>query len=162
MNLTKPMTAAQYAAHSEKVKSQRPTEIVTLKSGSVFELRRIDLKEMVQLGILPQSLVAESLKARQQKSAYVPPDTIEATIASLELMREVVSRCCVMPPFNEDTAGSFLLEDFHEVYDWAMSHQGVENAAALTNFRQGRKRRTAGGKSDGKELQPETVSTAAN
>jgi hypothetical protein len=158
----KPMTAAQYAAHSEKIKSQRPTEVVELKSGSVFELRRIDLKEMVQLGIMPQSLVAESIKARQQKSAYIPPDTAEATIASLELMREVVSRCCVMPPFNQETASNFILEDFHEIYGWAMSHQGVEGAEALTTFRQGRKRRASGSKSNGKELQPETVSTAAN
>lgn len=160
--MTKPMTAAEYVAHSEKVKADRPTEIVTLKSGSIFELRRPNLQEMVQLGVVPQALVNESLKALKEKGSYVPTDTPEIKIDGLVLQREVVAACCVMPPFNEQTAKSFLKEDFDEIYLWGMSHQGVEGAKALANFRTGRKRRTSRGRSNGKELQPETISTAAN
>lgn len=160
----KPMTAAQYAAHSEKVKAQQSPEpkIVTLKSGSVFELRRIDLKGMVQLGVIPHSLVSESLKALQAKGNYRPSDTTELKIDGLILQREVVAACCVMPPFNEETAKSFLTEDFEEIYLWAMSHQGVEGAKALETFRKGRKRGTSRGRSNGKKLQPTTESTATN
>ena len=158
----KPMTAAEYAAHAEKIKASRPTELVTLKSGSVFELRRPNLGEMVRMGILPQALVAESLKAAKDKGQYIPPDTPEIKIEGLVLMREVVAYCCVQPPFNETTAKSFLIEDFDEIYQWGIGHQGVENAAALASFRKGRKRGTTRGRINGEELQPEAVSTAAN
>lgn len=160
----KPMTAAQYAAHSERVKAQQSPEpeIVTLKSGSVFELRRIDLKGMVQLGIIPHSLVSESLKALQNRGSYKPADNPELKIDGLILQREVVAACCVMPPFNEETAKAFLREDFEEIYNWAMSHQGVEGAEALTNFRKGRKRGTSRSRTNGKELQPTPVSDHAN
>lgn len=160
--MMKPMTAAEYAAHSEKVKADRPTEIVTLKSGSVFELRKPDLREMVQLGVIPQALVSESIKALKQKGSYIPPDSSEIKIDGLILQREVVAACCVQPPFNELTAKSFLKEDFDEIYLWGMSHQGVEGAEALTKFRQGRKRGTARSRAHGAKLQPETVSTASN
>lgn len=159
----KPMTAAQYAAHAEKVKSEQldKTEIVTLKSSSVFELRRIDLKGMVQLGIIPQALVSESLKALQSKGKYAPPDTVELRVDGLILQREVVAACCVMPPFNEETAKSFLPADFEEIYVYAMSHQGVE-AEALKKSSKGRKRRAANHRSHGREIQPTTVSDAPN
>lgn len=159
----KPMSAAEYAAHTEKKKAaQEVTEVVTLKSGSVFELRRIDLKGMIQLGLIPQSLVGESLKAQRERGAYTPPQSVEFRIDSLVLKREVVTACCVMPPFNQDTAKAFLSEDFEEIYEWAMGHQGVEGAEALKTFRQGRKRRTTRGGANGKELQPTSESTATN
>lgn len=159
----KPMTAAQYAAHAEKVKSEQldKTEIVTLKSSSVFELRRIDLKGMVQLGIIPQALVSESLKALQSKGKYAPPDTVELRVDGLILQREVVAACCVMPPFNEETAKSFLPADFEEIYVWAMSHQGVE-AEALKKSSKGRKRGAANHRADGKVQRSTVESTATN
>lgn len=160
--MTKPMSAAEYAAHAERIKADRPTEIVMLKSGSVFELRKPDLREMVQLGVVPQALVTESLKSLKEKGDYVPTDTPEIKIDGLILQREVVSACCVQPPFNELTAKSFLKEDFDEIYLWGMSHQGVEGAEALKKFRKGRKRRAARGRADGTKLQPETISTADN
>lgn len=159
-----PMTAAEYAAHAEKVKAKEagPTEIVTLKSGSVFELRKVDLKGMVQLGLIPQTLVSESLKALEGQGKYTPPDTVNLKIESLILQREVVAAACVMPPFNEETAKSFLREDFEEIYLWALGHQGVEGAQALKSFRKGRKRGTARSRNDGQELQSTTVSAATN
>lgn len=156
------MTAAEYAAHTESVKAKRPTETVTLKSGSIFELRPIDLKGMVQLGIVPHSLVDEGMKQWEQKEKYQSTSNAKAALEGLILQREVVAACCVMPPFNEYTAKSFLPEDFEEIFLWAMSHQGVENAEGIKTFRKGRTRRTAGNRSHGKELQPETVSTHTN
>lgn len=157
------MTAAEYAAHTEKKKAeQEVTVVVTLKSGSVFELRRIDLKGMIQLGLIPQSLVGESLKAQRERGAYTPPQSVEFRIDGLVLKREVVTACCVMPPFNSETAKAFLSDDFEEIYNWAMSHQGVEGAEALKTFRKGRKRGTARGRSNGKELQPTSESAATN
>lgn len=160
--MNKPMTAAEYAAHAESVKAKRPTETVSLKSGSVFELRRIDLKGMVQLGIIPHSLVDEGMKAWERHETNVSTPTAKAAIESLILQREVVAACCVMPPFNEFTAKSFLPEDFEEIFLWALSHQGVENAQGVSNFRKGRKRRTSGNRANSKELQPTSESTATN
>lgn len=159
-----PMTAAEYAAHTEKVKAQREPEpeIVKLSSGSVFQLRRIDLKAMVQLGVIPHSLVSESMKAMQSKGTYKPANTTELKIDGLILQREVVSACCVMPPFNEETAKAFLKEDFEEIYLWAMGHQGVEGAEALKTFRKGRQRGTSRSRLNGKELQPTSESVATN
>lgn len=159
----KPMSAAEYAAHAEKKKAESEvTQVVTLKSGSVFKLRRIDLKGMVQLGLIPQSLVTESLKAQRERGAYTPPQSVDFRIDGLVLKREVVTASCVMPPFNEETAKSFLTEDFDEIYEWAMGHQGVEGAEALKTFRKGRKRGTSSSRANGKELQPTSESTATN
>lgn len=160
--MIKPMSAAEYAAHTEKKKAeQEVTEIVTLKSGSIFQLRKIDLKGMVQLGLIPQQLVAESIKAQRLKGSYTPPQTAEIQIDGLILKREVVTACCVMPPFNEETAKAFLPEDFEEIYEWAMSHQG-EQADALLKSGKGRTRRTSRNRTDGKELRPTVESSAAN
>lgn len=159
----KPMTAAQYAAHAEQKRAEsEKTEIVTLKSGSVFELRRIDLGEMLQLGLIPQSVVNESLKAQKMRGAYKPPQSMELNIDGLVYKREVVSACCVMPPFNDQTARSFLKEDFEEIYEWAIGHKGVDGAEAVTRFRKGRKRGTASDRPNGKELQPASESDATH
>lgn len=163
----KPMTAAQYAAHAEAVDSRRPTITKTLKSGSVFALRKPDLQRMVILGLIPQTLLDEGVRAWEksgikQKGTGKFQLSEEATKNGLIVMREVVRDACVMPPFNEITAKSFLKQDFDEIYYWAMGHEGVEGAEALMHFRKGRKRRTSESGVDGAKLQPETVSTAEN
>jgi hypothetical protein len=165
--MAKPMTAAEYAAHAEAITSQQSTEIRTLKSGSVFELRKPDLQRLVILGLVPQSLVNEGLKAWEAngiKTANKAKTILDfgTTQRALILMREIVAGACVMPPFNEDTAKSFLKEDFDEIYHWAMSPAEGPATEGLKTFRQGRKRRTAANKPDGVLLQPATVSTASN
>jgi hypothetical protein len=163
----KPMTAAEYAAHSETVTSQQATEIKTLKSGAVFELRKPDVQRLVVLGLVPQSLLDEGIKAWEQ-SGIKPTNQNKITLdfgttqRALILMREVVAAACVTPPFNEVTAKHFLKEDFNEIYQWAMSPAEGPATEGLRSFRKGRKRRTAAGKSGSAELQPETISTAAN
>lgn len=164
----KPMTAAEYAAHAEAVEATRPTIIKTLKSGSVFELRKPDLQRMVILGLIPQSLLDEGVKAweasgikQKNKSSTVHVDG-ETAKSGLIVMREVVAEACVMPPFNELTARSFLKEDFSEIYQWAMGHEGVPALEGARSFRKGRKRSTAHRGADRTKLQPETISTAEN
>jgi hypothetical protein len=166
--MNKPMSAAQYAAHVEDVDAQRPTEIKTLKSGAVFELRRPDIERLVILGLVPQGLLEEGIRA-WEKSGIKKKGAKESirlsaqdTQRSLILMREVVADVCVSPPFNESTAKFFLKQDFNEIYHWAMSPSEGPATEGLKSFRKGRKRRTATNKPDSKELPPETVSTAAN
>lgn len=165
--MAKPMTAAEYAAHAETQKAQQPTEIKTLKSGAVFELRRPDIQRLVMLGLVPQSLLDVGLKAWEangiKKVATQPfmPD-IQTTQRTLILMREVVAEACVMPPFNEITARNFSKQDFDEIYRWALNPLEGPAAEGLKSFRKGRKRRAANRGTDSAELQPETVSTAAN
>lgn len=164
---TKPMTAAEYAAHAESVDAQRPSEIKTLASGAVFELRKPDIQRLVMLGLVPQSLLDEGLKA-WERSGIKPAGQRKATLdfsttqRALVLMREIVAEACVMPPFNEITARSFSKQDFDEIYHWAMSAKEGPATEGLRSFRKGRKRRTAANRSDGKELQPATVSDVAN
>lgn len=163
----KPMTAAEYAAHSEAVTSQEPTEIKTLKSGAVFELRKLDVQRLVVLGLVPQSLLDEGIKAwehsgiKQTNNAKITLD-FGTTQRALILMREVVTAVCVMPAFNEVTAKNFLKQDFNEIYEWAMKPAEGPATEGLRSFRKGRKRRTAVNRPDSKELRPEIVSTTAN
>jgi hypothetical protein len=148
--MTKPMTAAEYAAHAETQKSQQPTEVKTLKSGAVFELRKPDLQRLVVLGLVPQSLVDEGLKA-WEASGIKPTGKVQGlpdaqtTQRALILMRE-----------------SFSKQDFNEIYLWAMGVKEGQATEGLRSFRKGRKRRTAAGEPSSAELQPETISTAAN
>lgn len=164
----KPMSAAEYAAHAEAVEAQRPTIIKTLKSGSVFELRKPDLQRMVILGLIPQNLVDEGVRAWEESGIKPKAEkkqfriSEEATKNGLIIMREVVREACVMPPFNELTAKWFLREDFDEIYYWAMGHEGVAAAEGARSFRKGRKRATANRGAGREKLQPETVSTASN
>lgn len=162
--LQKPMTAAEYAAHSERIKSESnpATEIYTTQKGSVFELRRINLTEMVQLGLIPTALVSETLKTLQSRGAYKPSETPALQIDTAIMKREVVQAACVMPPFNEQTAKSFLIEDFEEIYEWAIGHKGVLGAEALTKSSEGPERGIVRDSDNGSQVQPETVSTAAN
>lgn len=159
----KPMTAAEYAAHTEKVRAGKErTEVLTNpETGSIMELRELDLGELVLLGVIPQNLVSESLKALQQRGAYKPTEAVELRVDGLVMKREVVARAAKMPPFNLQTANDWLIEDFNFAYDWAMSHQG-EQADALKKMGKGRKRGTSRSRPNGKELQPTSESTATN
>lgn len=161
MSKLKPMSAAEYRANAEKVKDERPTENVRLKSGSVFELRRPDLSGYMKTGRLPQSLVSQGISAW---SARKTPNQVAAglndkdVIESLIFMREIVHDCTVKPKFvefatNDDEIGAadMLPEDFDEIYSWAMGYQGVAGIVGLQTFRRGQTRRTASDRVDSKK-----------
>lgn len=165
--MTKPMSAADYRAHAEQVREARPTEIVTLKSGSVFELRRPDLKAWSMTGRVPQSLMAEGIKAWQVQGKMsldsVKTDA-KVVISDAEVfMLTVVEESTVCPklaqfpdPKKNEIGlgrgpGTMLEEDFFEIYSWAMTGQGVTGLSGLKSFRAGRKRGTSTPKSGGKK-----------
>lgn len=171
--MNKPMSARDYRAHAETVKAQRPAQIVTLKSGSVFELRRPDLQAWVLTGRIPQSLLEHGMKAwkAQGKIPTRVADNAPRVVTDLAIFSlMVVQECTVSPRLvefpdpakNEIGPQTMLEEDFQEILSWAMAHQGVAGISGLQSFRGGRKRRTPGAKSGRKKLRAETVSTAAN
>lgn len=166
----KPFNAAEYRANAQKSQAKRPTEIVSLQSGAVFELRRPDLQGYMLTGRVPQSLMREALAAWKKNgisgaaNLQTQLDDEEA-LGSLIFMREVVHDCCVNPKFvevavNDDEIGAadMLPEDFKEIFNWAMGHKGVPGVAGLESFRKGSKRRVAGASSKRKKLQPKAVS----
>lgn len=157
----KPMSGAAYRANAEKINSQRPTEIVELNSGAVFELRRPDLNGYMVTGRLPQSLLQEGLKAwKSQTAAKQIAENLgdKEMVDSLIFMREIVHDCTVNPKFvefatndNEIGAADMLPQDFSEIFAWAMGHKGVAGLAGLRSFRKGRTRGTASASARGKK-----------
>lgn len=152
--MTKPMSAADYSAHAEKIRARRPTEIVTLKTGSVFELRRPDIQAWVMTGRLPQSLLEAGLEAWKAQGK-IPTDAIKrnpnviSDAAIFALM--IVQECTVNPrlvefpdPNKRDEIGpeKMLEEDFNEIYRWAVHHKEVPGLNGLHFLREGRERRT--------------------
>lgn len=148
MSELKPMSAADYRTNAEKVNAQRPTEIVKLTSGSVFELRRPNLEAYMVTGRLPHSLVQEGLRAWKRGQVTTEELTDDQAIDALIFMREIVHDCTVTPKFvefatndNEIGASDMLKEDFDEIFDWAMHYKGVAGIGGLRTFRSGRTQR---------------------
>ncbi|HEU4796950.1 MAG TPA: hypothetical protein VFT02_15040 [Pyrinomonadaceae bacterium] len=159
MSKLKPMSAAEYRANAQKKEAERPTEIVPLKSGSVFELRRPDLEAYMVMGRLPQSLVRTGVKAWKIGAEQVANNlSDEDATDALIFMREIVHDCTVNPKFvefavndNEIGAADMLKEDFNEIFHWAMTHQGVAGIDGLQSFRAGQTRGTVGARAHGKK-----------
>lgn len=156
----RPMTAAEYAAHAEGVKSQWPTQVVTLKSGSVFELRRPNLKGYVITGRLPASLLTAGLKVADKTGEKKKADSITEEDARdfPAFAASILRECCVNPkPDDID----MLPEDAWEIYMWAMTHQGVAGIDGLRNFRAEQQPAKADS-ADGAGLQRPTVAAVAD
>ena len=170
----KPMNASAYRAHSQTKKNERPTEVIELKSGSVFELRRPLLQNWVMTGRVPQSLLEQGLKAWREQGktpdgmgSSMQPQMVTDTAI---FMLAVVQECTVNPRLvqfpdpdkNEIGPETMLEEDFYEIFSWAMNGQGVAGVDALRSFREGRERGVASDSHDGAGLPSETVETPAN
>lgn len=172
--MNKPMNAAEYRENAARIKAQTPGEIVTLASGSVFELRRPDLQGFVMTGRVPQSLLAEGMAAWKKNGtvpagATAPQLDNDEVINSLIFMREIVHECCVNPKFvefatadDEIGANEMLPADFTEIFGWAMGHQGVTGLDGLNSFRKGRKRGAAGYRSNSKKQRVQGEPVTAN
>lgn len=168
MSDLKPMTAADYRANALRVNARRPTEIVKLKSGSVFELRRPDLAAYTVTGRIPMTLLSEGLKAwkggHSAEQALADADD-QSMVDALVFMREIVHECTVRPKFvrfatsdDEISAAVMLVEDFNEIFRWAMGHKGVAGIDGLRTFPKRRKQRTSKNRARGEKLQPTPVS----
>lgn len=151
----KPMSAAEYAAHAVKVKEQWPTQIVTLKSGSVFELRRPNLRGYVITGRLPQSLLVAGIKVKDAGSEKVSAqDAADFPAFAASILRE----CCVNPKADEI---DMLPEDAWEIYNWVMDYKGVAGVAGLHSFHPERQPAPADSP-DGPEHGNQTIATVAD
>jgi hypothetical protein len=150
----RPMTAAEYAAHANKVKEQWPTQIVTLKSGSVFELRRPNLKGYVITGRLPQSLLISGMKVKGGNDQVSEQDAQDFPAFAASILRE----CCVNPKPDEI---EMLPEDAWEIYMWAMDHKGVAGIDGLRSFRPEPANAPAAG-ANGQEQRREGIATVAD
>lgn len=128
----RPMTAAEYAAHAEQARASRPTQIVTLKSGSVFELRRPNLQGYVITGRLPQSLLIAGTKIKSMGEPKAEEVTEEDARDFPAFAASLLRECCVNPKPDEI---DMLPEDAWEIYMWAMTHQGVAGIDGLHGFR---------------------------
>jgi hypothetical protein len=171
--MNKPMTAADYRRNAEQKRAERPTEIVELKSGSIFELRRPDLQAWVLTGRVPQSLVEAGVEA-WKKQGKVSADTSQQNAKMVTdagfFFVKLVQSCTVSPRLvefpdpekNEIGPDTMLDEDFYEIVGWAMNHQGVAGIDGLQSFREGRERGTAGNSVDGPEQRRETVESVAD
>jgi hypothetical protein len=171
--MPKPMNAADYRRNAAEKRAQQATEIVTLKSGSVFELRRPDLKAWVMTGRVPQSLLDAGIKTWQEQGkvdARSDPAGGRMVTDTAVFFVRLVQSCTVSPRLvefpdpNENEIGpeTMLDEDFYEIVGWAMSGQGVAGIEALREFREGQGRGVAGSIADGPELQPEAVGSTGN
>lgn len=161
MSNLKPMSGADYRAHAQAKREEQPTEIVSLSSGSVFELRRLDLESHVLMGSVPQSLLNEGLAAWKKNGiikAGKKAEDDEFSTDSLIFAREVVHEVTVKPKFvefatneNEIGARDMLKQDFKEIFHWAMTHLGVTGLDGLRSFRTGQSWRTTGAGADRKK-----------
>ena len=171
----KAMSAKEYRALLAKKREQLPTELVTVPSGMVFEMRRPDLQAYIFTGRYPQSLVNEGLK-KLREAGIAPTDPnaaakISANLDSEEFtealifMREMVREACVHPRIvlgaqgdDEIDPAEIHIDDFNFMVGWCLNYKGVENADGIRSFRPKRKS-SAGGGADGKKLRRKTVAT---
>jgi hypothetical protein len=172
----KPMSAADYRRNAEAKRAEQATQIVELKSGSVFELRRPNLQAWVLKGRVPQSLLDAGIKAwKEQGKVKDLTDEqksrqLQMTIDSGAFFVTLVQACTVNPKLvefpdadkNEIGPDTMLDEDFFEIVSWAMNHEGVAGIDSLQTFREGSEQRTPGTGNDGAELPSETIGVAAN
>lgn len=138
----RPTTAEEYRELAARKRAEKPTEIVPLKSGSVFGLRRVDIQSYLIMGQCPTSVMMIGFRAFEEKqkragqkvNASGPLSVLgslngDEAAGLLIFMREVVSDCTVNPKFvevannpGEISASDMLPEDFSEIFAWAMAH----------------------------------------
>lgn len=170
--MTQPMNPREYRAHAERIKATAPTEVVTLTSGTVFELRRPDIQGYVVTGRLPQTLLTEAIVA-WKKNGIAAPQALatqlgeKEVIDSLVFMREIVHEACVSPKFvefatadDEIGAADMLPADFTEIFEWAMGYKGVAGLENLKSFRNRSERRTVSSRARGKKQRDKSQQVA--
>lgn len=173
----KATSASEY--RKRKSTSDRPTQLVTVPSGFVWELRAPNILAYMATGRYPQSLVnkgLESFKANstiKDKQAFgeeiIKKSTDEEIAQTLIFMRQIVTDACVNPRIVVGGVGEDELDpveidpdDFRFIFNWCMTHGGVPGVEGLESFREGSKRRTSGSKSNGKKLRRKAVAAVGS
>lgn len=173
----KASTAAEYRKRQST--AEGTTQLVTVPSGFVWELRPPNILAYIATGRYPQSLVNRAREAWRKNGVLPKTDeageelvkaaTDDEMAQLLIFMRTLVQDACVKPRIVVGGMGDDELdpvevdpEDFRFIFSWCMSHGGVPGIESLENFRGGQPRRTAGAKSDGKKLRTRSRKVAAH
>jgi sulfate adenylyltransferase len=139
---------------------QRATElpIIHLSDRSICDLELLATGAFSPLdtfmGAADYRHVVEEMRLASGSLFPIPITLPVANDERVELDREVA-----LLDARNDILAVMTVE---EIYEWAMSHQGVEGAEALKTFRKGSGRRTSRSRANGKELQPTSESAATN
>jgi hypothetical protein len=176
MNKQKPVTAADY--RKRRATSDRPTQLITVPSGFVWELRAPNILAYMATGRYPQSLVSKGLEAFRKNGTLdkeslgkeiIKQSSDEEIAETLIFMRQIVVDACVNPRIVVGGTGEDELDpvevdpdDFRFIFKWCMEHGGVAGVDGLQSFRAGQERGTTVDQSDGPELRDEAVEDIAH
>lgn len=172
-------SAAEY--RKRPATTEGTTQLVTLPSGYVWELRAPNILAYMATGRYPQSLVNKGLEA-WKKNGVLPEDKqlevgkkivkemSDGEISqTLIFMRTLVQDACVKPRIVVGGVGEDELDpievdpaDFKFIFSWCIKHGGVQGIEALENFRGRQSRGTAGAKPDRKKLRTRSRRTVAH
>lgn len=147
------------------------TQLVTLPSGFVWELRPPNILAYIATGRYPQSLVTKAREAwakngvmSDEQKQKLGEETLkemgdDEMSQLLIFMRTLVQDACVKPRIVVGGTGEDELDpvevdpvDFKFIFSWCMNHGGVPGIESLETFRAGRSGGDAGVKPDGKKL----------
>lgn len=168
-------TAAEYRKRRDT--SKRPTQLVKTPSGFMWELRAPNILAYMATGRYPQSLVNKGMEAwkktgkideKELGERLVKESSDEEIAQTLIFMRQIVTDACVKPRIvvggiGEDELDPIEIDpdDFRFIFNWCMTHGGVQGIDALNTFRGGQQRGASGAKSDGKKLRTRPGKTMA-
>lgn len=162
----KASSAAEYRKRQSN--TEGGTQLVTVPSGFVWELRPPNILAYIATGRYPQSLVNKARKA-WKKTGILPTnkageelikESSDEEVAQLLIfMRTLVQDACVKPRIVVGGMGEDELDpvevdptDFKFIFSWCMSYGGVPGIESLESFRGGQQRGTSSVESDGKKL----------
>lgn len=167
--MTQASSAAEY--RRRPITAEGSTQLVTVPSGFVWELRPPNILAYIATGRYPQSLVAKAREAwakngvmSDEQKQKLGEETLkemgdDEMSQLLIFMRTLVQDACVKPRIVVGGMGDDELDpvevdpaDFKFIFSWCMNHGGVPGIESLESFRRGQSGGTAGVKSDGKKL----------
>lgn len=179
MSEQKPVTASEY--RKRRATSERPTQLITVPSGFVWELRAPNILAYMATGRYPQSLVNKGLEAFKANGTLDPEklsesdkkklgekvikqSTDEEIAQTLIFMRQIVVDACVNPRIVVGGMGDDELDpievdpdDFRFIFNWCMTHGGVAGIDGLHTFRDGQAGGVVSDQPDGAELRDEAI-----
>ncbi len=177
----KAATASEY--RKRRSVSSRPTQLVTVPSGFVWELRAPNILAYMATGRYPQSLVNKGMEAFKANGSIpesevdrlkigeevIQKSSDEEIAQTLIFMRQIVTDACVNPRIVVGGTGDDELDpvevdpdDFRFIFNWCLEHGGVAGVDGLRTFRGGQERGATSDQPDGEELRSETVESLAS
>lgn len=171
-------TAADYRRRTVNVTGS--TQLITVPSGFVWELRPPNILAYIATGRYPQSLVGKAREAWAKNGVMSPKQQAELGEQAIKemgddelaqlliFMRTIVQDACVKPRIVVGGMGDDELdpvevdpEDFRFIFSWCMKHGGVPGIESLETFRAGRSGGVVSPQSNGKKLRTRSRKVAA-